>query len=814
VAPEEAISGIIFIPRGSGINISIYLEDVKNGLPISDIYIQSVNATLEGLDFIFVYNGTPGYYECIIPSNGPTILDIGSTYNVRLTASLSNYIPASGIFKISLLQTQSTLDLTGETTDEMVRVYSQLVNFTVHLYAPDLLEDINNASVVWVLSEKGLFGNLTWMGYGGLYYVTFNTTEVGFGIWGISFRATPDDPIYSNSAARLSLTINRIPTDVIREFTEIVREWGWNGNISFIFNTTLFGPIADAIAGYTWDGGSGNATDIGNGTYIIPIDTMLVDPGTYTLTLVFQKENYQEGPTSVRIIVNEVETELSVAYVEYNPIYYGTINDPYNLQIPIGDSVTIYFWYNDTNPQDGYVGGLAGAQSTLNSYLRGPSIEGYLNISLHDEGGGLYSYTFSTTDSALAAFVDDELYRIYFEMSLVNRKTTDSDPIRIKIIKIPTELILIGSDADVTTPISFTNGDNPTFVYFFNDTWHNQGIVGQKLNISAPELEGIVTFVVNDLGTGSYEVTFLTGALLATGSGIVEIEIGLGDYDYKSYQVILAVSSNQRDILTRSIIQIGLPIAIIVILLLTGYVRIWSVPKRLRQINGQIKAIRKGKIPKALPVKMRQELISDLFNDTYSDTGITRKPSQMPEETIPVEIPEMGELLIQLAILTNLSPGELDEFKADIAKMKLSEQSAFVREVIEQEAIRAARRDGKTVNQVLKEVEEEASRRIAGDEMVPAVSVPAEPEVESVILKDEIVPTLEPTEAPEPSEPTITEPSIDMDDKLSSFELEELRADLIRKGVPEHEINILIEQAKTLPRDLVDELVKSLDKGE
>ncbi|MHA2027730.1 MAG: hypothetical protein ACW98U_17690, partial [Candidatus Thorarchaeota archaeon] len=126
------------------------------------------------------------------------------------------------------------------------------------------------------------------------------------------------------------------------------------------------------------------------------------------------------------------------------------------------------------------------------------------------------------------------------------------------------------------------------------------------------------------------------------------------------------------------------------------------MPKRIRQINGQIKKLRSGKIPKPIgDVKSRQELVADLFNDTYVEMKITRSAEEMPEDAIPIEVPEMGELLMQLAILTNLSAEELDEFQADIVKMKPSEQAAFVKEVIMQEAIRAARRDKKTVDEII-----------------------------------------------------------------------------------------------------------------
>jgi len=179
----------------------------------------------------------------------------------------------------------------------------------------------------------------------------------------------------------------------------------------------------------------------------------------------------------------------------------------------------------------------------------------------------------------------------------------------------------------------------------------------------------------------------------------------------------------------------------------------------------------------------------------------------MPDVAIPIKVPEIRELLIQLSILTHLSPDELDEFNADISKMKLSEQAAFVKEVINQEAIRAARAKGTTIEEVLAEVAAEASGKIsATEEIVEITTVPEEPVEERVFLdKEELL-----TEEPEPIIETPTEEVVIPTEKLSQFEIDELKADLIKKGVPIHEIDIIIEQARQLSRDLVEELIKSL----
>ncbi|MFQ5833615.1 MAG: hypothetical protein ACE5H4_12985, partial [Candidatus Thorarchaeota archaeon] len=312
---------------------------------------------------------------------------------------------------------------------------------------------------------------------------------------------------------------------------------------------------------------------------------------------------------------------------------------------------------------------------------------------------------------------------------------------------------------------------------------------------------------------GLYLVAISPSGIWNSGSGFLVISIDKGTFlgiTVDDIRVVVVLSDIDK--LTLNLAQYGLPIALLVIMLLIGYVRIWSVPKRLRQINGQIKALRKGRMPSPISdVRSRQELIADLFNDTFEELKIKRAVHQMPEESVEVEVPEMGELLIQLQILTNLDADELDEFKADISKMRVSEQATFVREVIDQEAVRAARREGKTVDEVLREVSEKARRRLADLEEAPTERV-VEPIVEPVVEPAEEVERVVDVEGPTVEEPV--PPEEEIEERLSPHELDELKMELIRRGVPVHEIDVIIEQAKKLPREMVEELIKSVGKRE
>jgi hypothetical protein len=142
----------------------------------------------------------------------------------------------------------------------------------------------------------------------------------------------------------------------------------------------------------------------------------------------------------------------------------------------------------------------------------------------------------------------------------------------------------------------------------------------------------------------------------------------------------------------------------------------------------------------------------------------------------------------------------------------MSEQAAFVKEVIMQETIRAARRDGRTIEETLAVVEKEALRRLGGDEDVKPIDVVSPDTEERVFLEEEEKVTPSPKKDVTPvKKDTYEEDTVTPSDKMSHYELEELRRDLERRGVPPHEIDTLIEQAKELPRELVDELIKSLE---
>ena len=395
--------------------------------------------------------------------------------------------------------------------------------------------------------------------------------------------------------------------------------------------------------------------------------------------------------------------------------------------------------------------------------------------------------------------------------------------LNIEIIERPTTLVFSddGEFVVVGGEISMYYGQKIQIYLDFSESWigtSGVGITGatfaaktireftdMRMNITATSESGIYML----------EIYVTAPILIGITERLVYVTINCSrdNYQGKGLDLVLTVNPTETQLTMSTVISYATPAFLLLLLGAVLWTRHFSIPKRLRQMNGQIKNLSKGKMPKPITEsKSRQELVAELFNDTFAKLEITRTSKDMPEAAIPIDVPEIRELLVQLSILTHLNQEELDEFNADISKMKMSEQAAFVKEVIVQESIRAARAQGKTVEEIIEEVTAQASRKLS-DESEPeeVVTTSEEPVEERVFLVEEeevkLVESETEVEAPVEEETVRSE-------KLSSYEIDELKTELIKKGVPNHEIDMIIEQARQLSRELVEELVKSLELRE
>ncbi len=822
----ESPEGTFYHERGDPIDVVVHLTDEYNGGVTIQSGITSVYMMFESIRYDMVFNDTDYTWYTVLPGIATADLEPGLMYSARIFAESTNYNPASSVFRIDLQATSTTIYLVGDTELKMDEVYNDVITFTLNFTETELGVTIDNATIRWVHSGFAINETFTFNVSSGLWELQFNTSRMAYGTWGIAFNGVPGDANFAEDVVALTITIVKITTEVISPIPES-KYWGWVGYVTFVYREIESGVgIRNATATYQWGEFSGNATDHLNGSYSIFIDTTFLDTGIrYPIIISFNKDNFEVSNGGISLFIEEVPTEINLYTPTDNQI--GNIGE---LELPFGDTIAISFFYNDTDYSDGYVGGLSGA--TITATIYGGGIGTSITFDVVDLGNGTYYFVFDSTSAelfetglAIPQAMPDSPFTLIIEVNLLYRQAhsgVNAIDIAITIIERPTilEFSLDGPDNVENDTISMYYGDTIEIWVYYAESWlgAGEGITNAYFTATPDRENALLTLtVVNSTSEspGIYRLIIKVDALLVPvgyNDDVIDftIVIHLDNYEDKELELSVNILLTEEQHTMSAVISLAMPSLFIVFLVAMLWTRHFSIPKRLRQINGQIKALKKGKIPKPVEdSKSRQELVAELFNDTFQKLEITRQAIDMPDVAVPIKVPEIRELLIQLSILTHLSPEELDEFNADISKMKMSEQAAFVKEVINQEAIRAARAKGITIEEVLAEVAAEATGKIsATDEIKEAKIILDEPVEERVFLdKDELK-----TEEPETIIETPSEEDEDVipTEKLSQFEIDELKADLIKKGVPIHEIDTIIEQARQLSRDLVEELIKSL----
>jgi hypothetical protein len=721
----------------------------------------------------------PGYYRFLISAG---TVGFGS-YQIHLNAGKQNYADVSItlIMAISKIQMVVLLDNATAAYDYTPVYWSEMVRIGVYVLAPALnvsypfSTGINDLLVTWnspELSANGTFVNGVSIGGPGYYYYDLNTSLGIAALYTFYISADPPSPDYERADNSTSIFVRNLEATVISPGTdEFV--WGWTGlvNVTYYDSYHAQGVQAESSV-FSWAGGFGSAFYLGEGIYGIPINTTGLRPGTYTISIEFQKANYDAAEITIRIHIAPVPTSIEVLL----PEFYQSGDSWEQLRVPYGDILTITLLYND-------IYGATGIPDAIfdGSFYSGRDIFEE-QLVLLDQGYGNYTFIFSTLNWTLG---DEIAFHIQF--ALENRTTAVFD-FGIKVIEIQTSLDVMGPAV-----ISLHWGMNTTFSIYYSDAWPGHPTAGITEAIITIENDGPQFATVDYLGPDeSHQGYYLFRVTASSITGVAEVTIHFNKTYYASdYETIsISVSPSSEQILMRTAMTLGSAFIIFVILFAVVWVRILRVPKIIRIISGQVRQLRKNKVPKpAKSMRSRQAIVAELFNELNEPIGVKRKASQLPAESITIEVPEIDELIIDLAILTGMTQQELNDFKFEISKMKMSQQTSFVREVIGQEAIRVAGVQNKSVEQVMDEVVEERRKRIGGAATVAKPDLYEDLEEETEVSEEE-------------------DTGLDFEHRLREIELAEMAEQLEKRGIPSHEIESFITQARDLPKDVVELLLQ------
>ncbi|MFX1439782.1 MAG: hypothetical protein ACFFFD_05990 [Promethearchaeota archaeon] len=807
------------VSRGDEVNMTIHVFDPYNSQPLLGANVTVYWTFNESKSAPLVELGN-GYYQYYVDTDDS---ESAESYQVIVTALKANYRAMSEVLTLGIKQTETAVwfDAVSQTYEDLIFNWSQVIRIGVYVVAPELNITnpdyyLENCTVTW---KSGSYsGNLTFDGT--KFYFDFNTTEYPAQTYSFRVTAVPLDLAFSLSGNGTIIIVQTIQTE-LRQPENVNQRWGWTGWFNFTYWDVYHNAGIDNIsygravyASYSWPGGSGAPFYFGNGVYGIFIDTSQSVPRSdpYTIVIEFQLDNFVPQLGRFNLIISPIPAEITASAPAVNQIDNSTIN----LRVPWGDTITVGLRYatlgvNTTDTP--YVGGIEGA--TIDSAtFRAPDFpSGYReDFILLEMGGGNYSFTF---DSSLWQ-VSRVPYQFSISLSYGNR-TDFSIAIYITVIEVPTSITVVGSSSYAVEHLA-----SQTFTVQYIDIWpgHNgAGIEGAFSNKSATD--DTIGIVITEMGAGVYQVT-ISGDTINEEGGFFNITLSKGNYLLQTtIDISYRILPNENDILIGNLRNYGLPFGALILIFAVIYNRVLKLPKRVRQMRKMISALGKGKVPKPVDdVLSRREMVANLFNDTMKDLEITTSPESVPEFSIIVDVPEMGELLIQLAILTRLSAEELEDFRRDISKMRVSEQAAFVKEVIYQEALRVARLEHRRYEEVLEDVVSQARQRLVGEDIIAVSEIDtsaadAEPlvltEDKAKIEFDEIR-----TKVEEPTEARKDEAPSDVREYMHAYEIEELRSQLEARGLPREEISVIIEQVRTLPRELVDDLIKSLigDKKE
>ncbi|MFW9892374.1 MAG: hypothetical protein ACFFFO_09240, partial [Candidatus Thorarchaeota archaeon] len=565
---------VFTIPYGDTAEVIVYLEDSLDASLVTESIITASWNYDSNLTLIEIPS-EPGHYRLLIPTG---TADSGS-YQIQIHASKQNYGNASAtlIMAISTIKMVVWLDNVTVTYEYTSFYWSEVVRIGVYVLAPALnisnpfSTGMDGLVVTWNSPELGANGTLTngiLIGGSGFYYYDFNTSQGIASLHTFIISANPPNEDYERADNSTSIFVRNLEADILVPGSpDFV--WGWAGllNVTYqdIYHTQ--GVQADSAV-YSWAGGSGSGFYLGEGIYGIPINTTNLRPGTYTITIEFQKANFENVERTIRIHIASVPTEIAVLL----PELYRVGDSWTNLQVPYGDVITVTLQYNDTNSARGIPDALSD-----NSFFTGPGVYEEPLV-LVNHGNGNYSFVFNTLNWSLYSTIS---YQIQF---MLENYTTAVFVFEITIIKIQTNLEIIGPSV-----MSLYWGVNTTFWVYYSDAWlghSGEGITDATVVIDNPQA---YYATIEYLGPDESRPGYYEFRVTALGvSGVAEITILLNKTYYEAEEVTLSVSvsPSPEQIAFQTAVTFGSAFAIFIILFGVVWVRILRVPKIIRIISG------------------------------------------------------------------------------------------------------------------------------------------------------------------------------------------------------------------------------------
>lgn len=682
--------------------VQVYLNDTIIGGPIT-----AATVTMEFNGTVYpMTNSGGGYFDAVLSVSGFLI----GQYPLTIRAVELNHAFLETSVDIRIVPIYAELKLADAETTLITVYFGDVVSVLVIYNDTYYNTLIAGANVTYTLgSLTGILTEET----NHTYSTTIDVSSLA--AQSIYLRLTATKPRYATAQKSIIVTILPIPSEASIAEEDSLQSGFYGDTLyyRFYYNDMqhMLGINGANIIG-TWDGGELEPPQtFGNGTYVFAVELTLTNPGVYDLVVRFDLTNYTTRSVTARIEIYATPATI-VGVSEYS----SPINDPiaitYEVLNNLDDSQITDVIGTATSPQLGDIELVLLLSGEYQLNLPGTLPYGTYNFDIF----------FSTTKYTIAPVqLEVTVRRVLTSYSVVN-------------LTIPT-----------------TPGTSFDLIIDFLDLDHNVGISAadftlQYSNASFSYYENLMTEV-----NGHYTFSFRS---LVGGTNFIIVT-----FEKEGYFSQVVEFRIQSDVSPAQQIQQQITIGggfglLIVALLIIGYVRIWSIPVLLRALSRMIRTLAKGRIPSSPKVSTRQSLALAIVNEDLESMKLQKPLEDIAPEPIVTTIPEVNDLLEELASITGLGEEEIDAFRADLARMKASERPGFLKEVIDQEKARRADVLAAPTDVVTPEAE------------IPLSELPGE--------------------------------------------LEDLRKKLLKKGMAGEEIDIIIQEARSLSKADLDALLDSL----
>ncbi len=698
ILPGQSVYSVVI---DTTLVFNVYLNDTIRSLPVTGA---TVTMEWNGSVYALTPTATPGLYQGSLDVTGFAI----GQYPLIIRAVELNHAFLENTIDINVVPIPTEVRLSDGSTIVTVYFGDRLVILVYY-------NDTYNSVLITGATVRYTLGSLN-----GTLYPEGNGTYSGdidissLASQSIYLRLRAEKPGYATGLKSIIVTILPIPTEVSVDTVTKSNYTGYNLTYTFYYYDVQHDAgIENANVFAAWVGGLGYVTDIGSGYYTVEVVLTVEVPGLYDLVVRFDLTNYTTRTYTAKIEIYPTPAEI-VGPETYSAAIYDIIEVEYFVRNLLDNS----------NVTD--VIGVAHSVQ-LGSIELDLVGDIYILPLASDLPYGTYAFDiiFSTTKYLLGPLHLDLTIRPILTTLIHGNLTVETIPGR---------------------------SESLTFTYF--DLDHQIGISGANITIDYDQQN--VTFF-EDLTIdeeGTYTIFFQAGASNIGRTFYVTITFEKQDYvtQFRVLVIKSDVSSGQQ---FQQALTYGVGSGLILIaFLLLAYVKVWSVPKGIRELNRMIRALAKGRVPKPASAPTRLALALAIVNEDLDALKLSKVEAEVAPEPIVTTVPEVNELLEELASITGLGEAEIEAFRTDLARMRPSERPGFLKEVIDQEKARRA-------DALAKPVKEAPAREELRLEETPG-------------------------------------------------ELQDLKEKLLKKGMAPEEIEVIVEEAKSLSKADLDALLDSL----